>query len=654
MLGNKEISILNYFLNHRNQYVKSSEIATALGMSDRTIRKYIKLLNDSLLNNGAVINSKQGFGFILEIQYQIEFENFIKVNIPNNINKKNMSESETRQYFILNKLIFEEKSCRVDEIADELFVSRSTVTHDLSIIRNKLIDYHLDIGSKSNKGIYINGEEIDIRHFIMDYFLGKGFFSTINKYFENSFVLNQINLEELTIIVLDETRQSNIFLSDYTLQNLVLHLGLAIKRIQEGFQLSPLSETPKFEANQIKVAENIIRRISNIYNIEFPEEEAKYIALHIMSKGQLTNKSNKKDGLSKNVKSILKMIDIDIDLNISKDRDLINGILTHLKPLLVRLENNIHLENPLLDEILDKYNDYFNLTKKYFSNLPELQDKAVNDSEWAYLSLHILAAIEKSKERNKLNALLICATGYGSAQMLKVRIQNEFKDQIRISNTISYYEIDKYNLKEIDCIISTIDLSNQVFKIPVIHVSVLLNNEDILKINSFIKQYDFKTGHLSPIIEDELKSEYFDKYFNENLFFINELKKTKLDIYNQLIEKLTLYEDEHFKEAYKRQVYYREELSSVVFSDKVAVPHPVQPIGDHSNIAVCISRSDIDFNDGSHVQIIFMLSPSKHDDTNFKQMINILVEVIDSEEITNRLINTNDFQSFKQIILENF
>lgn len=654
MLGNKEISILNYFLNHRNQYVKSSEIATTLGMSDRTIRKYIKLLNDSLINNGAVINSKQGFGYILEIQYQIEFENFIKVNIPNNINVKNMSESETRQYFILNKLIFEEKSCRVDEIADELFVSRSTVTHDLSIIRNKLIEYHLDIGSKSNKGIYIIGEEINIRHFIMDYFLGKGFFSTINKYFENSLVLNQINLEELTIIVLDETRQSSIFLSDYTLQNLVLHLGLAIKRIQEGFQLSPLSETPKFEVNQLEVAESIIRRISNIYNIEFPEEEAKYIALHIMSKGQLTNNSNTKDALSKNVKSILKMIDIDMTLNISKDRDLINGIITHLKPLLVRLENNIHLENPLLDEILEKYDDYFKLTKKYFSNLPELQDKTVNDSEWAYLSLHILAAIEKSKERNKLNALLICATGYGSAQMLKVRIQNEFKEQIRISNTISYYEIDKYNLKEIDCIISTIDLSNQVFKIPVIHVSVLLNNEDILKINSFIKQYDFKTGHLSPTIAEKLKSEYFDKYFNKNLFVINEEKKTKTDIYNLLIEKLTLYEDEHFKEAYKRQVYYREELSSVVFSDKVAVPHPVQPIGDHSNIAVCISRNNIDFNDDSHVQVIFMLSPSKHDDNNFKQMINILVEVIDSEEITNRLINTNDFQSFKQIILEHF
>lgn len=36
---------------------------------------------------------------------------------------------------------------------------------------------------------------------------------------------------------------------------------------------------------------------------------------------------------------------------------------------------------------------------------------------------HFMAAKERYKEQRKYNVLVICATGYGSAQMLKSRIK---------------------------------------------------------------------------------------------------------------------------------------------------------------------------------------------------------------------------------------
>lgn len=654
MLNNKEINILSYFLNHKNQYIKSTEIGEVLNISDRTVRKYIKLLNESLENNGALVLSKQGHGYILDIKHQVEFENFIKSNVPQVSIKQDMNDSEVRQYYMLNRLIFEVKSYFVDDLAEELFVSRSTVTHDISEMRQKLIKYSLDIESKTNKGIYIVGEEKNIRHFIMDYFLGKGFISTINKYFENTIVLNNINLEELTIIVLEETRQENVYLSDYTLQNLVLHLGLAIKRIQDGNKLKPLKNRENFKAQELKIANSIIDRISKIYNIIIPKEEENYIALHIMSKGQINNKQDNVDHLQRNVIKILRKIDADCGYKFADDVDLRNGIITHLKPLLVRLENDIYLENPLLDDIKSKYSMQFELTKKYFSLLPEIKDKNINDSEWAYLSLHILAAIEKNKERNKLNVLIICATGYGSAQMLKVRIQNEFKEKIRVSNVISYYEIDDYNLNKIDCIISTIDLSNQVFKTPVIHVSVLLNEKDIIEIKSFIDQFDFNNRHISKKLDHKIKEEHFDKFFSEDTFIVNYHEQNKEALYDVMIDRLVDKEDIHFKDAFTRQLKYREELGSIVFSELVAVPHPVQPVGDHSNIVVLISKEKINFETSDNVKIMFMLSPSKYGDSSLKEMINILVNIIDSEKLTKDLLSIDTFSKFKKLILENF
>ena len=48
-------------------------------------------------------------------------------------------------------------------------------------------------------------------------------------------LLEGISVEEIVIIVLDECRESQLKLSDFIVYNLVLHIGLAIKRIQNGF-----------------------------------------------------------------------------------------------------------------------------------------------------------------------------------------------------------------------------------------------------------------------------------------------------------------------------------------------------------------------------------------------------------------------------------
>lgn len=47
-----------------------------------------------------------------------------------------------------------------------------------------------------------------------------------------------INFEELTMVILDESRSQGLKLSDFVIQNLVVHIALAIKRLESGFQIS--------------------------------------------------------------------------------------------------------------------------------------------------------------------------------------------------------------------------------------------------------------------------------------------------------------------------------------------------------------------------------------------------------------------------------
>ncbi|WP_194282748.1 helix-turn-helix domain-containing protein, partial [Streptococcus pneumoniae] len=72
--------------------------------------------------------------------------------------KTAVSKGDDRLVFILNKLLFEQVPVLFDDLADELYVSRSTLSHDFRKIRVMLSEYNLSIESRANKGVYVSGE----------------------------------------------------------------------------------------------------------------------------------------------------------------------------------------------------------------------------------------------------------------------------------------------------------------------------------------------------------------------------------------------------------------------------------------------------------------------------------------------------------------
>ena len=121
----------------------------------------------------------------------------------------------------------------------------------------------------------------------------------------------------------------------------------------------------------------------------------------------------------------------------------------------------------------------FQLAEQLVTIMPTFQSFSLTPNEIAYIALHLWHFKERYKEQRKYNVLVICATGYGSAQMLKSRIENELGNLILIADVIGYYEINDEKLKGIDFIISSIDLSNLIFNIPVFTVSVFLTDEEL-------------------------------------------------------------------------------------------------------------------------------------------------------------------------------
>lgn len=661
MLSNKERAILEFLISNRERMTTSSEVADKLNLSDRTIRNYIKRLQDILKENGAEIIAKQGQGYTLQVNNEVKFETLLSKNNTDLIKKNDLHlyDSKDRQYYILNKLLFEDAYVLFDDLCDELFVSRSTLSNDFSEIRNSLKSYNLSVISKVKKGVYVEGNERDKRHFIMDYFFGNSFSISINKYVGNTLFLNDISFEEITIIVLDECRGAGLRLSDYIIQNLVLHIALAVRRIMDGFQLSLGEADKSIEGRkEFLVAKQILNRITYSNNIQFPEEEAYYIALHLRVKSIFNGKDefDNKKNICDELINILECIENDTGYCIKNDQQLINGLMEHFYPLLMRLEHDVKLENPLLNEIRENYGDILKLTKQYLSNMSILNDYKVSDSEWAYISLHLMAAIERGKDDKKLNVLVICATGYGSGQMLKMRLKKEFGKHINIVDVIGYYEITDEILNGIDLIISSIDLYTVVFNIPVIHVSVFLNNNEINYIKDFIEKrisVDNKNDKNNSSFMLSEKRLLVDKFFKDDCFQIIKGSITKEKVIEKLVYSLQKYEEPNYSKIMTRQIAQREYMSSVVFSNKIAVPHPAKSVGENSRVAVAIIREGVYWNDEfQDIKLIFLLSPSKFDNTNLKNITRAIVSLIEDNNIQNQLLKSNNFDEFKEVFAE--
>lgn len=655
MLNKKEKQIIQYLTKDKEQFVTSKELAAHMGCSDRTIRTYYKTLVEKLDNHsGLDLISKQGYGYKLDILDDDAYADFLEENHINDhhFNYQSVTDINDRYNFLLNKLLFEQNEIYFDDLADELFVSRSTLSSDFKKIREKFKPYHLKIESKANKGVYVMGQERDKRRFIMDYFIDSGFINTMHSYVDNELLNQKISFEELTIIVLDECREGGLKLSDFVIQNLVIHIALAIRRITEGFRISKVSDDEVVLRGlaERRVAENILKRVSVSTGIHFPIEEVDYITLHLVSKGH-GNSCHISEVLQEQVRQeLIDSID-QINPTVKNDFQLIEGLLAHLSTMYIRLQGKVVMENPLTAEIQANYRDMYQLAERVVSNMPTFSPYTLSPNEIAYIALHFMAAKERYKEQRKYNVLVICATGYGSAQMLKSRIENELGNLVSITDVIGYYEINDEKLKGIDFIVSSIDLSNLMFNIPVFTVSVFLNDEELKDIKQGIAHLNTSMANVEDHQSELSVKDVFDDYFSEDYFFLMS-DATKEDVLKKLAESISVNENDQFEKRLLDMMKQREAMSSIVFGENIAVPHPLKAVGSKHHFAVAIVKNGVKWDEQyPSIKIIFLISMSIHDNDGLPELTSAIVDLVDNPKLQEQMLACQSFDEFKKIFL---
>ncbi|MWP49982.1 PRD domain-containing protein [Gilliamella sp. Lep-s21] len=663
MIKNKQRDLISLLVHSKDLFKSSALLANELALSDRTVRTYLNDLKSIIESHGGSIISKQGYGYKLQIKDRTAFNLFLIEHhlLNRNVEQANCREACQRKHHILSLLLLESQKIDIEALSEQLFISSSQLNKDILEIKHQLKPYGLSI-KKSRSLFYVEGEEKAKRHFILSYFFHE---ASIN-FLQHLTYLNKFNdvisFDTLTIIILDECREAKIKLSDVMMQNIVLHLSLSIKRLQSGLTIQNLDMPPSTKNTlEYQVAKKIINRVEKVIGFCFPKQEQMYLTLHLMSKSNFVQNDFDSE-LYLSLTNLLFRIQQETGYFFLNDEQLKNGIIQHLKPMIVRLEQHIKLKNPLLDEIKANSPELFELVKNYLNQLPELKKFTIHDDEWGYLTLHFLASIEKLKNEQKAKVLIICATGLGSAQLLKNRVECEFNERIKIVATQGYYEIDLALLDKIDFIISSVDLSSKVFKVPVFQVSVFFTENDIQKIrrhlsapNVFISAQKRPISATTPLstldnfidasqIIDDLSADYF--YWCKH-------SQSKEQVLDCLLDLLAINETRDYKQQILKQIENRILLGDIFFSPTIVVPHPAMPVGKLSKIGIAIIPDGM-FWDHNYPKIhfIFMISPSIYQNSTLSIMTKAIIKLIDDLEMQSKLLKVQNFDQFKRLFIQ--
>lgn len=641
MLNTRLMRILQELMGAKMP-LTSTYLAKKINVTSRTIRNDMKELESEICLHGATIISVRGTGYALVIQNDKQFRSYLSQLFHHNPGVI-PSTSEERILFMVRKLLLAERCVKLEELAKELFVSRSTIQNDLRDVKKIFQRYDLTLESVPSLGVKVKGSELKLRYCMSEYlFKNRQVWDTMLDCIPN------ITSYEITIIrniILQQIRKNEINLSDIAFHNLIIHIAIACARIRnENYiiliskEINDLVKEPEYE-----VATEIVHLVENSLQLTFPAAEIAYITMHLLGNKMISQSTLfvsmgeieqflDQETYQLTVK-ILESIEGELHLGIHQDKELMVGIALHLKPAMNRHLYNMNIRNPMLEAIKRTYPIAFEAGILASMIIKSETGIEIDENEIGYLALHIGAAIERKRMDQKVKrCVIVCASGLGSASFLKYKLQAEFGTKLEIVNTTEYYRLREIPFHELDFVISTIPIHDKL-PVPVIEVDVLLGKGDFSKIAEALK-------------EEQLSSL---KFTREELVFLQQNFDTKEDVLSFLIEKLESLG--LVPNTFKRAVEKREAFSPTSYGNLVAIPHPITPLTDSTFWAICTLQKPIDWG-GKKVQFICLLCVEKDCTDDLKKMYDLLVHLIESENQVFELIGCKTYEQFQNIFLK--
>ncbi|MCO7127242.1 PRD domain-containing protein [Sporolactobacillus shoreicorticis] len=598
---NERLSII---LNELQSSVSPStdELAEALSVTKRTIRNDVMLLNHDLKSAGEIQLTDGRYQLIIvnerTIQKAIREIGNMQTDwdTPGNRVKK-----------LAVQLLDAEKPLLIDDLSEQLHVSRSTLNNDLRRLRVTFDGYDLHILGMPNKGIQLSGSEWQKRLYILQ---------------NNEHLFDCPPDEEIKDWVHRFAVDNE--LAEATERSFSRYIGIALRRsathpletFNETFSLNDIIGTKEYQK-----VDTLAGRLKKRCGI-LPVMERAFLTIPILGRRSPVHPP---DAAAASLpESIWQLIDeighrvakqLHIEINFA---DIERELADHLMFMLNRLIFGVAIHNTLITEVREKYPLAYEMAEIASEVIDARYGIKVTDEELSYLAYYFgIAVIEQEEPLSRIKRIaIVCDTGRGSARIISMQLNKILPEQVE-KQLFSSLSVSQEKMKPFDLIFSTVPLPNMPG--PVIEVKDIFDEQKLAeKIRKCLalETLNIKSVHPSLSLTSQL--------FHEDRFFILSGQKSYIENLSVMMDRLE--KKRLVDAAFRARILKKERVKATIFDQGIAFPHTINQGSQEIVLSVGICSPE-NKGDQGKARLIFLLGipESQHNETLLVQLYDEMI-----------------------------
>lgn len=595
--------ILKALLN--KEMVTTGQLAEEIGLSEKTIRTKVEVINNMLLDNQlGEICKKPRIGIWLNADAQQR----LKLNslINNSTNMDVLQNDQVRTATALKLILKSTKNntLTTKQLASQLYLSVPTTLKVINDCRSWLKLFNIELNVVRNKGLELAYNEVSYRlalkHFILK-------FDTETNVEESIlFFMPGLDLDAIRRGIMETEKEWSFEFAEESFNEVLVYASLAIYQNQQEngrklkFSDEELEMLQKY--NEYSFAEAIFKKLGAHFNMTLPTEEKAFLSIQILcfklidsgysaDSGEVLREYDNK--LQEFVRKIISVVSNVLNVDLTHDDALYHGLLIHMRPTLFRLRYERGHTNGLTSYIKTEYKKTFRVAWLISVLFEEYFDLKVSEDELGYIVLYIQSALERNE--NPVRTMLVSASGMGINQMLCDKICRS-SSLIHSVKVVSVHDFKIEKVTDVDLILTTREL--QLNDPRIVEIDDFLSDASIQKINHWIRN-----TILNKVSEAQFDADCH-QLFEPDLIFTH----LKIDDKPALLKYLCdhLVRKGYVTRKYVKTVLDREAFTPTSIGNGVAIPHGDQNEINEARVVIATLEKPILW-DSEMVDVIFLL-----------------------------------------------
>lgn len=633
---NKARALVEYLIHH-DRAVTARELSGFLDFSVRSVKSYIGTINGEAAEP-FILSGHSGYTV-----RQAAAREYLRAQMQENAPQ----DYEARANWI-NRCFLKCHVSKLDlyKLADELNYSADTIRADVRRMNDSFASFNVRYELHGDD-ICMKVDEKNLRK-LARYTFFEGNNDRLISYDSIKSILGDVDVDTIKSIIEHTAADLNLYINDFSLTNIVLHVSIVVGRIA-NHHILPAEPCPDYDEKDIisRASKRICRELEQKLKLTLSPEEQNNIYFLLRANINLPVGNSHEDiqrfvgdDLMQFVEEVSRDVGAKYYINLDNS-SFLYPFAMHIKNLIFRAKHGYKLTNPMSSAIRYSHPMMFDMAVHTAVMINEAYHIKISDDEISYLALHIGGEIERQADiRSKVRTVLLCPRYLEFAGKISNQLLITFGDEIDLVACVdgpAELECYRYEL-----LVTTVMLENEpangVVVVPVPLLGIGRRKAEIEEALDSIR-----SARRRQVLKDN-----FDRIFSEKLFAVNEDKNiAPAQIMEIMAGKMAA--QGVVEEDFYQQLMERERASSTGFPN-IAIPHSVKMDAIKTSIGVMLCPQGVAWG-GNTVKVVMTIAIHKTDLRMFSDLYQALLELVDDPRGLEMLIKCKTFEEFKARIL---